>query len=67
MAGVRGIKWSTAEKRARKTIEKEQRRIDMKRRVNLMHADGYPVVQIAEFFGLSEGTVRHMISVNGGY
>ena len=67
MAGIRGERMSSAELRARRNIEKEQKRIDLKRRVNLMHSDGYTASQIADYFDLPEGSVRNMLSVNGGF
>lgn len=55
------------EYRARVTIEKEQERIAKKQKANQLHAQGYGTSSIADILGVSEGTVRNWISVNGGY
>ena len=56
-----------AEYRARKTIEKERKRIEMKQKANQLYAQGYSPAKIADILGVTEGTVRLMISVNGGF
>ena len=58
---------TTMEKRVLKAFHAEQRRKQLKMKANQMHAKGYPAYEIANRLGVSEGAVRYMISVNGGY
>lgn len=67
MVETKGFELTTAEKRVLKTFHAEQRRKQLKMKANMMHAKGYPAYEIANRLGVSEGAVRYMISVNGGY
>lgn len=58
---------STMERRVLKAFHTEQKRKQLKMKANIMHAKGYPAYKIADILGVSEGTVRFLISVNGGY
>lgn len=58
---------STIERRVLKAFRSEQKRKQLKMKANIMHAKGYPAYKIADILGVSEGTVRFLISVNGGY
>ena len=58
---------TTMEKRVLKSFHAEQKRKQLKMKANIMYAKGYSSCRIAEILGVSEGTVRNMISVNGGY
>ena len=67
MVKTKESKLATAEKRVLNAFHKQQKMKRLKMKANLMHADGYPVYKIAETLGITEGTVRHLVSVNGGY
>lgn len=67
MVETKGAELSTMEKRVLKAFHSEQKRKQLKMKANLMYAKGHSTCKIAEVLGVSEGTVRNWISVNGGY
>lgn len=67
MVETKGAELSTIERRMLKAFHSKQKRKQLKMKANIMHAKGYPAYKIADILGVSEGTVRFLISVNGGY
>lgn len=67
MAGTKGKAWSTSRERCEAHIEKERKRIELKRNANLMYANGHSIGYIANKLKVPEGTIRILVSVNGGF